>query len=47
MLATYMHLKGADEESENSGWPVTTKKKGPRRRLSKQMRRNMTKIRKL
>ena len=47
MLAAYTHLKGADEESENSGWSVTTKKKGPRRRLSKQMRRNMTKIRKL
>jgi len=47
MLAAYMHLKGTDEESENSGWAATTKKKGPRRRLSKQMRRNMTKIRKL
>lgn len=34
-------------EMENEGWIPTTKKKGPRKRLSKRQRRNRTKIKKL
>ena len=36
-----------DETDDGPGWKPTTKKKGPRRRLSKQKRRNKLKIRKL
>jgi predicted RNA-binding protein with PIN domain len=36
-----------DAADENRGWVPTTKKKGPRRRLSKRQRRNRNKIRKL
>ncbi len=35
------------DEEEDTGWIPTTKKKGPRRRLSKKKRRNKSKIRKL
>ena len=45
-MARYMDLKGI-EDIEIEGWVPTTKKKGPRRRLSKRKRRNRIKIRKL
>jgi predicted RNA-binding protein with PIN domain len=35
------------DRDENEGWKPTTKKKGPRRRLSKRQRTNRIKIRKL
>jgi len=38
--------KGLDEEPD-SGWKPTTRKKGPRRRLSKKARRSRAKINKL
>jgi predicted RNA-binding protein with PIN domain len=43
-----VHMDGfmVDEDDQN-GWKRTTKKKGPRRRLSKRKRRNRIKIRKL
>ena len=37
----------AAEADEPDGWKPTTKKKGPRRRLSKRKRRNISKINKL
>ncbi len=46
MLVTYLETKGLDEEPD-SGWKPTTRKKGPRRRLSKKARRSKAKIRKL
>jgi predicted RNA-binding protein with PIN domain len=45
-MAAYLDMKGLDEEPA-SGWEPTTRKKGPRRRLSKKDRRNRAKIRKL
>ena len=39
MLAAYLGLKGAAEK-ELSGWTPTTRKKGPRRRLTKRQRKN-------
>ncbi len=45
-MATY--LDGYDPDgSEEAGWTPTTRKKGPRRRLSKKQRRNSVKIQKL
>ena len=43
------HLADVTDDAvmENEGWVPTTKKKGPRKRLSKRQRRNRTKIRKL
>lgn len=43
------HLLDVNEDAvmENEGWVPTTKKKGPKRRLSKRQRRNRKKIRKL
>lgn len=47
-MAAYFEAKGIDEsEAEQSGWVPTTRKKGPRRRLSKRQRRNRIKIEKL
>jgi len=46
MLAGYLEMKGLDEEPA-AGWKPTTRKKGPRRRLSKKARRSQAKIRKL
>ena len=46
MLAGYLEAKGLDEEPD-SGWKPTTRKKGPRRRLSKKARRSRAKIKKL
>ncbi len=46
MLVAYLETKGLDEEPD-TGWKPTTRKKGPRRRLSKKARRSKAKIRKL
>ena len=46
MLAGYLETKGGEEAPE-SGWKPTTRKKGPRRRLSKKARRNRARTRKL
>ncbi len=47
-MAEYMAVKGIDMESEkNTGWIPTTKKNGPKKRLSKKDRRSRIKIRKL
>lgn len=47
-LVTSQYLDGTPGEEENqSGWTPTTKKKGPRKRLSKKKRRNRAKLRKL
>ncbi|MBW1753179.1 MAG: NYN domain-containing protein [Deltaproteobacteria bacterium] len=45
-MATYMDTKGIEPEDEG-GWVPTTKKKGPRRRLSKKKRKDRIKIKKL
>lgn len=45
-MAVYMETKGVENE-DVGGWVPTTKKKGPRRRLSKRKRRNRVKIKKL
>ncbi|CAD7837575.1 MAG: hypothetical protein [Olavius algarvensis Delta 4 endosymbiont] len=45
-LAGYLDAKGMETEPA-SGWNPTTRKKGPRRRLSKKARRSKAKIRKL
>lgn len=45
-MATYMETKGIEQEDEG-GWVPTTKKKGPRKRLSKKKRQNRIKIQKL
>lgn len=47
LMAGYMDLKGVEGDDDVSGWKPTTKKKGPRRRLSKKMRRNRLRIKKL
>jgi len=46
LLAGYLEMKGLEEEPDAGGKP-TTRKKGPRRRLSKKARRSRAKIRKL
>jgi predicted RNA-binding protein with PIN domain len=46
-MASYMDAKGTDEIVEDAGWTPTTKKKGPRRKLSKRARRKKIKTRKL
>lgn len=46
MMAGHLEGTGLDEEPD-SGWKPTTRKKGPRRRLSKKARRSRAKIRKL
>ena len=46
-MARMMETKGADESEEQEGWHPTTRKKGPRRRLSKKQRRNRMRKRKL
>jgi len=47
-MASYMAVKGVDpEEGEGEGWQPTTKKKGPKRRLSKKARKQRVKIKKL
>jgi len=47
-MAEYMELKGLDAPAEDpAGWQPTTRKKGPRRRLSKKRRKNRGKIKKL
>jgi uncharacterized protein len=45
-LAAYTDLKG-DTDEENSGWVPTTRKKGPRRKLSKRERRRRARVEKL
>jgi predicted RNA-binding protein with PIN domain len=45
-ISEYKYAKGTHDEAESS-WIPTTKKKGPSRRLSKRLRRNRLKIRKL
>ena len=45
-MASYMMLKGG-EEDRSEGWIPTTQKKGPRRRLSKKARKNRARIDKL
>ena len=45
-MATYMDVDGIESENEG-GWVPTTKKKGPRRRLSKKKRQSRIKIKKL
>ena len=46
MLASYMDIKG-DTEEASPGWTPTTRKKGPRRRLTKRQRKNEKKLAKL
>lgn len=47
-MAVYMNTKGLDQlEDEDYGWKVTTKKKGPARKLSKKARRDRKRINKL
>ena len=47
-IAMAVEMQGiGDEGDEQTGWKPTTRKKGPRRRLSKRKRRNRIKIRKL
>jgi hypothetical protein len=46
-MARYMALKGGGEPTESSGWVPTTRKKGPRRRLSKRRRQARSRARKL
>lgn len=41
------HINGQDPFHDENGWAPTTKKKGPRRRLSKSARRSRVKIQKL
>jgi len=45
-MAEYISVKGVDREN-NDGWIPTTKKKGPRKRLSKIKRKSRLKINKL
>jgi predicted RNA-binding protein with PIN domain len=47
VMAPYLDAKGAEEIIEDAGWVPTTKKKGPKRRLSKKARRKKVKMRKL
>jgi predicted RNA-binding protein with PIN domain len=46
-MAEMISLKGAVSEEEMKGWKPTTRKKGPRRRLSKKERRNRRRMEKL
>jgi len=46
-MASYMNHKGVDESDGQSGWKPTTRKKGPRKRLSRKKRQNRLKIKKL
>jgi len=47
-LVTSQYMNGTQiEGEEQEGWTPTTKKKGPRKRLSKKARKNRAKIRKL
>jgi len=46
-MAAYLAVKGLDIETENRGWQPTTRKKGPRHRLSKKERRRRIKTSKL
>lgn len=46
-MAAYFDAKGAVEIVEDAGWEPTTKKKGPRKRLSKRARKKKIKMRKL
>jgi predicted RNA-binding protein with PIN domain len=49
VMAEQMHTNGVaiDEDPDGPGWKPSTKKKGPRRRLSKQKRRNKLKLSRL
>lgn len=48
IMADYMMLKGLyDEDEDENGWMPTTKKKGPKRRLTKKERQNRIKVNKL
>ncbi len=46
-MAAYLEAGDTNTVQENTGWIPTTKKKGPRRRLSKKDRRKKIKLRKL
>jgi len=46
-MAAYMDQKGDGEVVESRGWVPTTRKKGPRRRLSKRKRKTHARMRKL
>jgi predicted RNA-binding protein with PIN domain len=46
-MAGYMEMKGGSVDEGHSGWEPTTRKKGPRRRLSKKDRKNRSKVKKL
>ena len=46
-MAAWSEKKGIHPDDEMSGWNPTTRKKGPRRRLSKKERRNRQKTKKL
>jgi len=46
-MAEHMMIKGLDDEDGETGWMPTTRKKGPKRRLSKKERRNRIKVNKL
>lgn len=45
-LAAYTEMKG-DSGEDNSGWVPTTRKKGPRRKLSRKERRKRVRVKKL
>lgn len=48
VMAGYMAQKGVSpDDRDESGWKPTTRKKGPRRKLSKKDRRNRQKVKKL
>ncbi len=46
-MASYQEIKGVDNIQEDSGWVPNTKKKGPKKRLSRKDRRRKVKLRKL
>ncbi|MBW1893254.1 MAG: NYN domain-containing protein [Deltaproteobacteria bacterium] len=48
LMADYMMVKGVrGEDEDENGWKPTTKKRGPKRRLSKKERQNRIKTKKL
>ena len=47
MMASYFGVKGLEEDGDQDGWTPTTKKKGPKKRLSRKARRRKVKVKKL
>jgi uncharacterized protein len=47
LLVHHLRSKGADESEETLQWQATTKKKGPSRRLPRQLRKQQRKLSKL